>query len=105
MEFKSSTMQKLAENLGTYFDRPILDRTGIKGEFDFTLEYEIDLTAPVGDPSADSTHPAAKLFAGPGIAGPALFTALQEELGLKLEPTKAPVEVLVVDHLERPSEN
>jgi uncharacterized protein (TIGR03435 family) len=46
-----------------------------------------------------------KMLAGPRIGGPALFTAIQEQLGLKLESTKAPVEVVVIDHLERPSKN
>lgn len=105
LEFKASTMQKLAESLAIFVDRPILDRTGLKGEFDFTIEYELDLTAPGGDASADLSNPMGKMLAGPGIGGPALFTAVQEQLGLKLESTKAPVEVLVVDRLERPSEN
>jgi len=46
-----------------------------------------------------------KMLAGPHIGGPALFTAIQEQLALKLESTKAPVEVVVIDHLERPSKN
>jgi uncharacterized protein (TIGR03435 family) len=105
LEFKNSTMQKLAHSLAIFVDRPILDGTGLKGEFDFTIEYEVDATAPGGDSSADLTNPIGKMLAGPGIGGPALFTAIQEQLGLKLESTKAPVEVLVIDRLERPSEN
>ena len=105
MEFKASTMQKLAHSLAAFVDRPILDGTGLKGEFDFTIEYELDLTAPGGDASADLSNPMGKMLAGPRIGGPALFTAIQEQLALKLESTKAPVEVVVIDHLERPSKN
>jgi uncharacterized protein (TIGR03435 family) len=66
--------------------RKILDRTGLTGEYDLTLKW-----ASVDDPrEAD---------------GPSLFTAIQEQLGLKLESTRAPMEVVVVDHIERPSEN
>jgi uncharacterized protein (TIGR03435 family) len=61
---------------------------GIEGKFDFDVRFIKD-----GKPPAD------------GETGPDLPAALQEELGLKLERSKAPVEVLVVDHLEKPSEN
>ena len=70
--------------------RPIIDRTGLTGTFDFHLEWTPDqATVPQSD---DAT-------------GPSIFTAVQEQLGLKLEPAKGPVEVLVIDHVERPSEN
>jgi uncharacterized protein (TIGR03435 family) len=65
-------------------DRPVLDRTGIEGEFDFKLDYAID-------DNPDS--------------GPSIFSAIQEQLGLKLEAAKGPVEILVIDHVERPSGN
>ena len=67
-------------------DRPVLNATGLKGLFDLALDYATD------DTSTDS-------------AGPSIFTALQEQLGLKLEPARGPVEILVVDHAERPSQN
>jgi len=66
-------------------DRPVLDATGLKGLFDLTLEFAKD-----DDDSA---------------TGPTIFTALQEQLGLKLEPARGPVEILVVDHAEKPSQN
>ena len=68
-------------------DRPVIDQTGLTGMFDIHLEFARD-GAPAGDLSA-----------------PSLFTAVQEQLGLKLTPDKGPVEVLVIDHLERPNEN
>jgi uncharacterized protein (TIGR03435 family) len=80
-------------------DRPVVDRTGIQGRYDFTLTWTPDETqfasmgARVPPPSTDPNAP------------PVLFTAIQEQLGLKLESQRAAVEVLVVDRVERPSEN
>jgi uncharacterized protein (TIGR03435 family) len=62
----------------------VQDRTGIEGEFDFRLDYSIN-----DDPES----------------GPSLFSAIQEQLGLKLEATKGPIETLVIDHAEKPSGN
>jgi bla regulator protein blaR1 len=66
--------------------RKVLDRTGLTGRYDIDLKW-----ASVDDPRNPD--------------GPSLFTAIQEQLGLKLDPVKAPVDVLVIDHIERPSEN
>ncbi len=74
-------------------DRPVIDKTGITGRFDFHLEYAPDEATPF--------LPAAPDPAG----GPSIFTALQEQLGLKLEPAKGPGEFRVIDSVERPSEN
>ena len=73
-------------------DRPIVDRTGLNGTVDFTLEFaRVQLGS---DASASDTS-------GP----PSIFTAVEEQLGLKLEPTTGPVDVLVIDHVEEPSPN
>ena len=72
--------------------REVVDQTGLKDRYDFTLTYS--LRAPAAD-AAQSGEP----------EPPSLFTAMQEQLGLKLEPAKAPVEVIVIDHIERPSAN
>jgi uncharacterized protein (TIGR03435 family) len=85
---KNESMQELAEIFSSILGRPVLDRTGLKGEFDFHLQYAADGDEPLSS-----------------LGGPELFTALQEQAGLKLEATKAPVEVLVIDHAEKPSEN
>lgn len=66
-------------------NRKIIDQTGLKEKYDFTLRW-----APDG--LADSSEPS-------------IFTAIREQLGLKLESTKSPVDILVIDHIERPSEN
>jgi uncharacterized protein (TIGR03435 family) len=105
LTFRASSMQEAADGLGRYFDRPVLDRTGLKGNYDFTLEYEVDPT-PAPPPVVDKTSGLGGSFANPwsGLSSGALSNALQD-VGLKLESTKAPVEVLVIDHAEKPSAN
>ncbi len=83
-----SLTQELSGELG----RVIVDKTGIEGRYDVALKW----TPDEGQPSADN---------GSGDAGPSIFTAIQEQLGLKLESSKGPVQVLVIDHVEMPSEN
>jgi uncharacterized protein (TIGR03435 family) len=79
------SMADLADQLSGQLGRAVIDRTGLAGAFDFTLNYSTDDT--------DATRPS-------------LFTALEEQTGLKLEAAKGPIEVLVVDRAERvPSEN
>jgi len=68
-------------------DRPIVDRTALSGRYDFTLEWSIPRTAAAGDQAPD------------------IFTAMPEQLGLRLVPQTAPVEYVVIDHAEMPSEN
>lgn len=83
---------------GSVLDRPVLDQTGISEKYDFTLDWMPD----------DSQFPmfGGKLPPAPeGFSAPNLYTALQEQLGLKLEATKAPADVLVIDHVEKPSAN
>jgi uncharacterized protein (TIGR03435 family) len=68
--------------------RTVLDKTGLRGKYDLALNWSTD------DPAASSDSSA-----------PVLFTALEEQMGLKLQPTKGAVETLVVDHVEMPKEN
>jgi len=81
-----------------YLDRPVIDKTGLTGMFDYHLEFSIDTVQPGAACSTDC----------PGSAdpsGPSIFTAFQDQLGLKLTADTGPVEVLVIDHIERPSDN
>jgi uncharacterized protein (TIGR03435 family) len=94
-------VQQLSQQLG----RKVLDQTGLTGIYDLTLKWTPDQRPaamfqgpPPGGPAPDSTPP-------PDTSGPSVFTALQEQLGLKLEATKGPVEILIIDHIEQPSEN
>ena len=96
-----SLVMLLSQQLG----RTILDQTGLKGKYDFELQWTPDQGQgamlpgpPGGGPGADSPPP-------PDASGPSIFTAIQEQLGLKLESTKGPVDILVIDHIEKPSEN
>jgi uncharacterized protein (TIGR03435 family) len=81
--------------------RPVIDKTGLTGTYAIHLEY-----APVGrggrglGVAGDGAQTPL-----PDASGPSIFTALQEQLGLKLEPQKAPIEILVIDHAEKPTEN
>jgi uncharacterized protein (TIGR03435 family) len=80
-------------------DRPVLDQTGISGRYDFTLVWTPDdsqfagMGAKIPPPTDNANAP------------PNLYTAIQEQIGLKLDATKAPADVMVIDHLEKPSEN
>jgi len=76
-------------------ERPVVDETGLKGRYDFDLEFAIDETLFGGMLGKGPDEP----------SKPSLFAALQEQLGLKLEATRGPVSVLVIDHAERASEN
>lgn len=75
--------------------RPVEDHTGLSGTFEFDLEWTPTLPVPADAPPAPPVDP----------QGPPLFTALREQLGLKLEPEKQRIDVLVVDHAEHPTEN
>jgi uncharacterized protein (TIGR03435 family) len=94
----------LATNLSrSELRRMIIDKTGLTGTFDVHLKWSIDTTtgiAGLGGPDASGA-----VTAPESLTGPSIFTALQEQLGLKLESTKGPVEVLVIDRVEKPSSN
>jgi uncharacterized protein (TIGR03435 family) len=94
----STTMKSLGNWLTRQLSRPVLDQTGLTGTYDFTLEWTTN-TASTSSPDASNA------VTLPGIPGSSLFTALQQQLGLKLEPGKSPIEVLMIDHAERPSGN
>jgi len=96
----NATMQDFAGLLqSAVLDRPVVDQTGLTGRFDFTLNWTPDESQFVGM-GIKVPPPTDKPDAPPG-----LFTAVQEQLGLKLEATKAPVDVIVIDKVEKPSAN
>jgi uncharacterized protein (TIGR03435 family) len=101
MNSRGITMELLASDaqLTRILGRPIVDKTGLSGRFDIRLVFAPDTPAPVT--SGDTTPPPATPVVP---AGPSILEAFQQ-LGLKLEPGKGSVQILVVDHLERPSEN
>jgi uncharacterized protein (TIGR03435 family) len=84
-------------------DRPVLDKTGLTGLYDVKLEWWPDDSQIQAAPSGASSGQTPAAPSDPG--GPNLFTAIQEQLGLKLESGKGTVEIIVIDHVERPSGN
>ena len=99
-EASSTDMQQLAQSLSTAVGRTVVDKTGVAGTFRVHLEYVRDESLPRLGPPPDPNDP-------PPAAepGPTIFTALQEQLGLKLESGKGPVEMLVIDRVEKPAAN
>jgi len=89
--------------LSRLLGRTIIDKTGLTGKYDFTLRWTPDQGAGV-PPVSPAGAPAGTATA-PDQSGPDIFTAVQEQLGLKLEPVKGPVDVIVIDHIEKPAEN
>jgi uncharacterized protein (TIGR03435 family) len=80
--------------------RPVFDRTGLSGQFDLDLTYLPELESINGRPASESPFLPAQITGAPSI-----FTAVQEQLGLKLDSTRGPVDVLVVDRVEPPTAN
>jgi uncharacterized protein (TIGR03435 family) len=100
MTAKGVTMTKLTQSLTQILARElgriVIDETGVEGRYDLALLWTPDTgSASLTNASNESS----------ASAGPSIFTALQEQLGLKLESTKGPVETLVIDHVEQPTEN
>jgi uncharacterized protein (TIGR03435 family) len=94
------TMAYFARDLSQWVDRKVVDKTGLTGHYDFNLDWTPDGGAsPTA--SASSAEPNSSL----DTSGPSIFTALQEQLGLKLKAEKGPVQILVIDHVEPPSAN
>jgi uncharacterized protein (TIGR03435 family) len=89
LEARKTDMNRLAEVLEWRMDRPVVNRTGLNGTFNFTLHWAPDNLRNPDDVADDVS----------------IFTAVGEQLGLRLRTAKAPVEVLVIDRVERPSEN
>lgn len=93
---RNATMREFAWVLQrAVLDDPVVDRTGLSARYDFDLEFTPDETVFGGDLGKGTDE----------SASPGLFAALQQQVGLKLEKTRGPVEALVIDHVERPSQN
>jgi uncharacterized protein (TIGR03435 family) len=88
-----ASMEQLTRNLVGGVGRIVVDKTGLQGYYDFTLNF-----APEAPP-----QPGAPAGPGADTTAPSLFTAMQEQLGLKLEPGREPIQVLVIDRAERPA--
>ena len=91
VEFTECNMLGLINVLTGMLGAPVIDQTGLKGQYTFKLEFTDPRLLTAGQPAGESR--------------PDLFTAVQDQIGLKLEGKKAPAEVLIIDHIERPSAN
>jgi uncharacterized protein (TIGR03435 family) len=100
VNIEGGTLSTLADLLGMTLDRPVLDKTGTTGYFEIKLVFSPDDSSAPRPMTTDPGVPAVRTSDAPGI-----FQALHEQLGLRLVPAKGPVDVLVIDHVERPSEN
>jgi uncharacterized protein (TIGR03435 family) len=100
VNFEGGTLSTLAGMLGLIVDRSVIDKTGIAGNFEIRLVFSPDDTAAPPPSTTDPRSPATSAPDGPGI-----FQAIQEQVGLRLVPAKGPVDVLVIDHVERPAGN
>lgn len=87
---RGTMMEFLARDLSLQLGRKVVDHTGLTGRYDFALTWTPDDSSATA--SAESQ-------------APSLFTAVQEQLGLKLQPVKTPIDVVVIDHLEKPADN
>ena len=105
LDAQSATISFLAQALSRQLGRTVVDKTGLTGLYNFTLQWTPDqreaqmFKGPGAGPGEPGVAPP------PDASGPSVFTAIQEQLGLKLESQKGPVEILVIDHVEPPSEN
>ncbi len=90
-------MARILQGLSDATGRTVVNRTELTGNFDLDLHWTPEQIPqrPTGAPEPSPTD----------ASGPSIFTAVQEQLGLKLESTKGPVDVLVIDHVEQPSED
>jgi len=92
---RNVTIEFIGKHLiANFLNRPTIDRTGLSGTFDVAMEWTPEVNGPAGagDNQPDST-------------GPTFLEALSEQLGLKAESQKGPAEVLVIDHVDHPTEN
>lgn len=99
LDSKGTTIAEFAARSLTRIDRPVVDKTGLTGRYDIHLEYSMTGVMYVnGGEAPDVTLP-------PDPTGTSVFSAVQSQLGLRLTADKAPIDVIVVDSVERPSEN
>jgi uncharacterized protein (TIGR03435 family) len=104
LELRGSTMTQFAQRMSGFLDRAVSDKTGITGLFNFHLEFTPDPNMP-GQALPGGRGNAGNPAPPPIDAGPTLFAALQEQIGVKLSSDKGPVSFLVIDHVQKPTAN
>ena len=108
------SLPQLADMFGNQLGFPVIDRTGLSGNYDFTLDFAPEpgqgpmpgLPPPPPPQGGGDSGPGRGGLAGDTSDAPSLLTAVQEQLGLKLEKKKGPLDILIIDHAEKtPAEN
>jgi len=105
LSFRRAPMATLAEFLSDRLGCVVVDHTGLKGDYNFTFQWTSVQTEAETSAGQEGAKQVANNPHALVASEPSLFAAIQEQLGLKLEPAKNPVEVLVIDHIEKPSLN
>jgi uncharacterized protein (TIGR03435 family) len=100
-----TTTQSLAGLLSIALNRTVLDKTGLTAKYDIALQWSVEQEQAAAPRLLDGAQAGTGGASMPDASWPSIFTAIQEQLGLKLEPGKGPVKVVVIDHVERPSGN
>jgi len=103
LSVKKGDMAALASWLSRQLGRVVMDKTELKGEFDYALEWTSE--PGQGGPESIGLPPDTRGTPPVETTGPSIFTAVQEQLGLRLVSTKGPVEIIVIDRVEKPSSN
>jgi len=98
------SMQILVRQLSFNLGSTVVDQTGLTGKYDFDLKWTPEVSSGITAGPSESGQPGGNPPSSDNT-GPSLFTALEEQLGLKLEAKKAPADVIVIDHIEQPSPN
>jgi uncharacterized protein (TIGR03435 family) len=98
IEAKAEPISRLTDVLSQQRGRLVIDQTGLNGAYDFTLTYAMEAGPDIGPPPPGMAESAP-------VNAVTLFTAIQEQLGLRLESTKGPVNIFVIEHIEEPSGN
>lgn len=111
LDFEDSTMAMFVRILSQSLGRTVVDKTGLTGHYNFKLHWAADMGGMMagapgpGGPEPPGGGASAVAAPPPAPSGPSIFTAIQEQIGLKLKPEKGPVPVLVIDEIEPPSAN
>jgi uncharacterized protein (TIGR03435 family) len=97
-------MEEIATMLGTQLNQPVMDATGMRGQYEVALMWVTDTGLRASTVASTSGETGAPVVYN-ADTGPTLATAIQEQLGLKLQPKKTMVDVLIIDHVEKATDN